>query len=45
MMTLYRLRYKDGSCGAWSSDLERVKKDAEFFRATIESRVFNFLVR
>ena len=45
MMTLYRLRYKDGSCGAWSSDLARIKDDAKFFGATIESRVFNFLVR
>lgn len=45
MMTLYRLRFRDGSYGAWGSNLDSIKKDAEFFGATIESRVFNFLVR
>lgn len=40
MRTLYRLVYRDGSYGAWSADLERVKADAKFFRATIESREF-----
>lgn len=40
MRTLYRLVYRDGSHGAWSADLERVKADAKFFRATIESREF-----
>ena len=40
MRTLYRLIYKDGSHGAWSSDLERVKSDAKFFGARIEEREF-----
>jgi len=35
-MTMYRLIYKDGSHGAWSTDLERIKKDAQFFGARIE---------
>lgn len=40
MRTLYRLRFKDGSISAWDADLERIKKDANFFRATIESKEF-----
>lgn len=37
-MTLYRLVYRDGSYGAWSSDKTRVEADAEFFRARIETK-------
>ena len=40
MRTLYRLVYRDGSHGAWSADLERVKANARLFKATIESREF-----
>ena len=45
MRTLYRLRFRDGSVSAWDSDYERIKKSAKFFRAEIESRVFNPIPR
>ena len=45
MMKMYRLRYKDGSHGAWDSNLERIQESAKFFDAIIEERTFNFLVR
>ena len=32
----YRLRYKDGRTGAWTKDLARLQKEAEFFGAEIE---------
>lgn len=32
----YRLRFRDGSVTGWTRDYEEIKKDAEFFRATIE---------
>ena len=40
MRILYRLRFRDGSVGAWSSDLKRIQNSAKFFRATIESKQF-----
>ena len=33
----YRLRFRDGSHGAWTTDKEMIEKDAEFFRAKIET--------
>lgn len=38
--TCYRLVYRDGSHGPWTSDYEQAKKDAEFFRARIETEYF-----
>ena len=38
--TCYRLVYRDGSHGPWTSDYEQVRKDAEFFRARIETEYF-----
>lgn len=38
MKTLYRLIFSDGSHGAWSDDLEKIKVNAKFFKATIESK-------
>lgn len=35
---MFRLRFKDGTVSAWDSDLERVKKMAELFRAVIETK-------
>lgn len=32
----YRLVYRDGSHGAWSTNLEWLKECAKMFRATIE---------
>lgn len=40
MRTLYRLIFSDGSHGAWSDNLDRIKADARYFKATIESREF-----
>lgn len=37
---LFRLRYKDGSHGAWDSNYLRVKEDAKFFGARIEVRLY-----
>ena len=37
MKRFYRLVYKDGSHGAWSSDLEYIREMAKFFRAEIET--------
>lgn len=45
MMKMYRLRYKDGSYGAWGSNIEWIEDCAKFFGATIEERIFNFVVR
>ena len=39
-VTYFRLVYRNGSHGAWNSDLEFVKKNANFFRADIESKEF-----
>lgn len=36
MKTYYRLVFKDGSHGAWSSDYESIKESAKFFGAKIE---------
>lgn len=35
-MTRYRLRFKDGSVSAWSSNKEEVEENAKFFKAEIE---------
>lgn len=35
-MKWYRLRFSDGSHGAWTRDYERIKRDAMFFMAKIE---------
>ena len=37
--TLYRLIYKDGSHGGWTSDKERIEECAKLFNAKIESLV------
>ena len=37
-MKMYRLVYKDGSHGAWTSDYEYIKEMAEFFKAEIETK-------
>ena len=33
----YRVIFKDGSHGAWSTDKERTESTAKFFRATVET--------
>lgn len=38
--TCYRLVYRNGSHGPWSTDYEQVKRDAEFFNARIETERF-----
>lgn len=38
-MKVYRLVYRDGSHGAWSSDYERTLEYAKFFKARIEEMV------
>jgi len=38
--TYYRLRYRNGGHGAWTTDYERIVKDAKFFKAEIETREF-----
>jgi len=40
MTTYYRLVYKDGSCGAWTTDHERIVEDAKYFNAKIEEKNF-----
>ena len=40
MRTLYRLVYRDGSYGAWSTNLEWLRDCAVRFGATIESKEF-----
>ena len=35
--TLYRLRYSDGTVGAWSTDKEATMKMAKFFNAKVET--------
>ena len=42
MVTYYRLRFKSGCVGAWSKDLERIKKEAKLFGATIEEWTANY---
>lgn len=32
----YRLRFRDGSHGAWTTDKEYIEESARFFRAEIE---------
>lgn len=39
-MKLYRLIYTDGTCGAWTRDLEYIKRNAHYFRAKIETKEF-----
>ncbi len=38
---MYRLKYRNGSRGAWSFDKNRIEKNAEFFRAKIETKIYN----
>ena len=40
MRTLYRLVFRDGTHGAWSDDIDRIREDAKFFSADIEERKF-----
>lgn len=35
-MTYYRLIFRDGSHGAWTTNRIEVEEDAKFFHATIE---------
>ena len=37
-MLWYRLVFRDGTVSAWEKDYEKIKKSAEFFRATIETK-------
>lgn len=39
-VTYYRLRYRSGDYGAWTTNYDLVKKNADFFKAEIESKVF-----
>lgn len=39
-MKLYRLIYTDGTHGAWTRDLEYIKRNAHYFRAKIETKEF-----
>ena len=36
-ITRYRLIYRDGSCGAWTTDKEMIEENAKFFHARIET--------
>mgnify|MGYP007104067645 CR=1 FL=1 len=36
-MKMYRLVYTDGTHGAWTSNYNRIKALADFFRAEIET--------
>lgn len=38
----YRLVFRDGTHGAWTTDKERIEEDAKFFHATIETWVVQF---
>lgn len=38
MTTWYRLVYRNGHKGAWTTDLKRIVKDADFFGARIETK-------
>jgi len=40
MTTYYRLIFRDGSCGAWSTDYERIVESAKYFNALIEEKIF-----
>ena len=39
MTTWYRLVYRNGHKGAWTTDLKRITKDADFFGARIETKI------
>ena len=36
-MTWYRLKYKDGTHGAWTQNYDWIKECAKFFNAIIET--------
>lgn len=38
MTTWYRLVYRNGHKGAWTTDFARIRKDAEMFKARIETK-------
>ena len=38
MTTWYRLVYRNGHKGAWTTDLKRIVKDADFFGARVETK-------
>lgn len=40
-MTYYRLIYRDGTHGAWTTDYAWIEECAKFFGATIESKIFS----
>ena len=39
-MTMYRLIFKDGTRGAWTADKAEAEKNAKFFHARIEEKIF-----
>lgn len=39
-VTYYRLRYTNGSHGAWTTNYEMIVENAKFFKAEIETREF-----
>ena len=39
-MTMYRLIFKDGTHGAWTADKAEAEKNAKFFHARIEEKIF-----
>lgn len=43
MKALYRIVYKNGTHSAWTSDYEWAKKNADFFKARVEMRLFRSL--
>ena len=40
MRTLYRIVYKDGTHSAWTGDYNWAKKNADFFKARVEMKIF-----
>ncbi len=38
MTTWYRLVYRNGHRSAWTTDLKRIREDADFFGARIETK-------
>lgn len=38
MTTWYRLVYRNGHKGAWTTNFTRIRKDAEMFKARIETK-------
>ena len=38
----YRLVFRDGTHGAWTTDKKRIEENAKFFHATIETWVVEF---